>query len=57
MKFRHAAALALVGWYLMIAPILPRVVYAYQAIHADTAAPLSRWTILGTFPTQKECEA
>jgi hypothetical protein len=24
---------------------------------ANSAAPLSRWTIVATFPTQKECEA
>jgi hypothetical protein len=34
MKPRHAAALALVGWYLMMPPWRPTV---------DVSAPLSRW--------------
>ena len=54
MKPRHAAALALVGWYLMRPP-LPHL--NAHATHTDTAASLSRWIAVKTFPTQKECEA
>ena len=58
MKLSHAATVALVGWCLMRAPLLLlRVSHDAQAIHADTAAPLSRWIAVGTFPTQKECDA
>jgi len=53
-KLPSAAALALVGWYLMRPP-LPHL--KAHATRTDTAAPLSRWTIIGTFATQKECEA
>jgi hypothetical protein len=51
MSPRHAA-LALVVWYLITPPIP-----AAQAIHRDTAAPLSRWRVVKTFPTEKECDA
>ena len=51
MKPRHAAALALVVWYLMRPP-LPHL--NAHAIHPDTP---SRWIIVRTFPTEKKCEA
>jgi len=54
MKPRYAATLALVVWYLMRPP-LPHL--NAHAIHTDTAAPVSRWIVVRTFPTQKECEA
>jgi hypothetical protein len=53
MNLHHAVALALVGWYLMRPP-LPDL--NAHAIHKNTA-PLSRWTVIGTFLTQKECES
>jgi len=37
MNLRHAAALALVGWYLMVPP------YHGDESNASTAAPLSEW--------------
>jgi len=55
-KYHHAGALVLVLWYLMMAPP-PGPHRKTQSIQADTAAPLSRWTIVGIFPTQKECAA
>ena len=56
MKLHHAAALALVGWYLMMP--LPPIAHNTRSINPDSlfAAPLSRWSIIRTFPTQKECE-
>jgi hypothetical protein len=48
MKPRHAAALALVGWYLMLPP--PDL----AAVHR-TDAPLSRWLQIGTYNSVKEC--
>ncbi len=44
MKPRHAAALALVGWYLMIPPV------------GDTSTPLARWVHVGSYDTATECE-
>lgn len=44
MKLRHAAAIALVGWYLM----LPA---------GDETAPLSNWQIANTFERAADCEA
>jgi len=52
MKFRNAIAFPLVGWYLMRPP-LPRL--ALNAFR-NAVSPLARWKILGSFPTQKECE-
>jgi hypothetical protein len=51
MKLHHAAALALVGWYLMIPP---RVV---DRFYPD--APLSKWHRFGTkeYSTKAECES
>jgi hypothetical protein len=51
---RHAAALALVIWYLMQPP-LPY--HAHPTTPRIAAGPFSGWTIAKTFPTQKECEA
>ena len=48
MKLRHAAALALVGWYLMTPPFVNN--------RADLNTPLSRWTILGSFDSAEKCE-
>jgi hypothetical protein len=48
MKARHAAALALVGWYLMTPPILLKC--------PDEGAPLSRWTVEEAFDTARECK-
>ena len=52
MKLRHATALALVGWYLMVPPMnswpgLPWI---------DRDAPLSRWTTSAMFDSAKDCE-
>jgi hypothetical protein len=41
MKLRHAAVLALVGWYLMIPPFLKKDQWGH--LHADPNAPLSSW--------------
>jgi hypothetical protein len=41
-KPRHAAALALVGWYLMVPP-------------TETSAPLPQWKIAATFDSGDQC--
>ncbi|MGA9884041.1 MAG: hypothetical protein WBQ34_10010 [Candidatus Acidiferrales bacterium] len=52
MKLRHIAALALVGWYLMVPPIVQKNgKYQY-----DYAAPLSKWTEEDAFDTASDCK-
>jgi hypothetical protein len=48
MKPSHAAALALVGWYLMTPPT------SKDKIHADL--PLSQWKKLQSFDTESQCQ-
>jgi hypothetical protein len=48
MTHRHAAALALVDWYLMTPPLVHR--------EPDETAALGRWIIGRAFDTAKECE-
>ncbi len=51
MKPCHAAALALVGWYLMVPPLVG------DPFHIDHAAPLSEWKIKSSYDTAEQCEA
>jgi hypothetical protein len=51
MNSRHAAALALVGWYL----ILPRG-YPNSTKH-DVGAPLSQWYKFADFTSKEHCES
>ena len=50
MNLRHAAALALVGWYLMVPP--------QQSFkdHKYYEAPLVEWTHKATFDAEFECK-
>src|SRR5260370_31006074 len=50
MKPRHAAALALVGWYLIMAPA-----ESFRN-HQDDEEPLGKWILLQTFDTELECK-
>jgi hypothetical protein len=50
MKLRHAAALALTGWYLMIPP---EVGYGPPIIQYQ--APLTKWARAKTFDSEKAC--
>ena len=43
MKPRHAAALALVGWYLMVPP------------PDNLTAPISAWEVAASYDTGKHC--
>ena len=53
MKPRHAAALALVGWYLIAPPIrTPKTGEPYLDVHA----PYRDWQILHEFKTVDDCE-
>jgi hypothetical protein len=51
MKLRHAAALALVGWYLMVPP---PVIHSSVPVNLD--APLSEWGIFSGHDSAAECE-
>jgi hypothetical protein len=48
---RHAAALALVGWYMMIPPLSRTVRF-----EVDYGAPLSAWPIMRSFDNAERCE-
>jgi hypothetical protein len=48
---RHAAALALVGWYLMV-PIQP----AEQQLRMSDRPPLSKWFIFASYDSAERCE-
>ena len=47
MNVRHTAALALMGWYLMVPPPLS---------HSPKVAPLSQWTRVGAFQSEEACD-
>lgn len=46
----HAAALVLVGWYLMSPSMLPDG-------GEDHSASPGKWAVIGSFDSAKECEA
>jgi hypothetical protein len=62
MKPRHAAALALVGWYLL-SPVSPSENSGYLGRLQDrlfgpaSIPPMSEWKQLGAFDTAEKCEA
>jgi hypothetical protein len=47
MELSHAAALALVGWYLMVPPML--------GDYSPKPAPLNHWGLFQSFDTAREC--
>jgi len=53
MTLRHAAALALVGWYLMIPPIKTD---RHGLLDADWHAALSQWTTIQAYDTATGCK-
>ena len=55
MKLRHAAALALVGWYLLIPPVFSPMGSNPRSSN-DLSAPLNRWDIWGNaFDSEVSC--
>jgi hypothetical protein len=58
MNPRHAAALSLVGWYLMLPPLhfVGPAKDPYSLAIVDSSAPLSRWLPMMTFETLRECD-
>jgi hypothetical protein len=55
MKTRHVAALALMGWYLILPPITRS--WWVGPERYDSAAQLSRWTIEQSFDKAGVCES
>jgi hypothetical protein len=55
MKTRHFAALALIGWYLIV-PLQTRTWWIGPQRY-DDSAPLSRWAIDRSFDKAGGCEA
>ena len=51
MKIRHAAALTLVGWYLM----LPPAYVHHRMLAFRENAPFTRWTRGGRFDNEAAC--
>jgi hypothetical protein len=52
MKPRHAAALAVLAWYLMIPPLADP-----DGLSIDTTAPLTAWyNMKPSFPSKQDCE-
>jgi hypothetical protein len=52
MKLRHAAALALVAWYLMVPPLAEP-----DGLSIDTTAPLTAWVNMKpSFASKPDCE-
>jgi len=51
MNLRHAAALASIGWYLLVPPSMK------NSHNLDRKAPLSRWMYEGAFDHADDCES
>jgi hypothetical protein len=49
-SFRHAAALALAGWYLLMPPFTSE-----GTSPVDRAAPYSNWLQIASYATAAEC--
>ena len=56
MKPRHAAALGLVGWFLMMPPIADRAYDISQPRVIEGSASFSDWVIKRAYDTAEECE-
>jgi hypothetical protein len=52
MKTRHAAVLALVGWYLLTPPITGD---ANGHAWIDFKVPVKQWTIIDKFNSEEDC--
>ena len=57
MKLRHAAALALTGWYLIVPPGSCKPGWISPDKPQPCAAPLSDWIVALSFSHQDKCEA
>ena len=57
MKPRHAAALALVGWYLMVPPPGPPRSTGASTAPPNDSAKLNQWTIQKSYDSAQACDA
>jgi hypothetical protein len=57
MKPRHAAALALVTWYLIVPPPGQPRSNGGSSAPPNDSAPLSQWTIRNSYDSEQPCEA
>ena len=55
MKLRHATALTLLGWYLLMPPMLGGNPPIYPSARPDLAAPLEKWLVTDTFDSASQC--
>jgi hypothetical protein len=56
MRLRHAAALALVAWYLMVPPIITTLdINHCENYRADTERPLGAWTVGKAYDSAAAC--
>ncbi len=51
LKSRHLAALAFVGWYLMMPPDSPKIPH-----DVDADVPLAHWIVVTSYDTEDNCE-
>jgi len=57
MESRHAAALALVTWYLITPPIELQLFRGMGHIRVRGDAPLAKWDKMKSFDSESDCEA
>ena len=57
MDLRHAAALALMGWYLIVPPGSCKPEWVSQGKPLPCAAPLSEWIVALSFSHGDKCDA
>jgi len=50
MKTHHLAGLVLIGWYMMVPPLVN------APYKIDTEAPLTSWKVYQTFDTADQCK-
>ena len=52
MSASHAAALAFVSWYLVVAPNTGVI---YDGVERDAAAPVADWEVQGNYESMYDC--
>ena len=57
MKLRHGAAIALMGWYLMVPPASCKRGWVSEWKPLACAAPLSKWIVTLKFSSREKCTA
>jgi hypothetical protein len=56
MTLRHATALALAGWYLMVPPVTPEGLTDPNATLVNGKAPISQWVIFRAYDSADQCQ-